>query len=117
MATYSKILLSGSTNGKGIKVAGTAIGSATTIHTAASGTGFIDLLDLWAVNSDTVPHKLTLAWGGTTNPDNAIEIFLAPESGLVPVAIKLPIQNSLVVGAFTDVTNMVVIYGTASHIA
>ncbi len=37
MATYSKVLLSGSTNGKQIKVAATAT-PGTTIHTAVTGT-------------------------------------------------------------------------------
>ena len=41
MATYSKQLLSGGTNGKNIKVAATAT-AGTTIHTAVAGTTDID---------------------------------------------------------------------------
>ena len=41
MATFSKIPLSGSTNGKGILVAATAT-LGTTIHTAGSGTTNFD---------------------------------------------------------------------------
>ena len=47
MATYSKQLLSGSTNGKGIKIANTS----TTVHTAVAGTSDIDEIWLYAVNS------------------------------------------------------------------
>ena len=117
MATYSKGLLSGSTNGKGIKVAATAIGSGTTIHTAVSGTASIDIITLYAVNSDTQSRKLTLGWGGTTDPDDLIEVTIPAESGLVPVAIKLPLQNSLVVVAAAAAANVVIIFGDVSHIA
>ena len=41
MATMSYVLLSGSTQGKGIKVVQTAT-AGTTIHTAVSGTSAID---------------------------------------------------------------------------
>lgn len=117
MATYSKILLSGSTNGKGIKIAGTAIGSATTIHTAVSGTTDYDLVTLYAVNSDTVSRKFTVAFGGTTDPDNAIELTLPAESGLIPIILgDIPLQNGLVIGGFASVTNVVVVYGSVVRI-
>ena len=117
MATYSKVLLSGSTNGKGIKVAATAIGSGTTIHTAVSGTASIDFVTLYAVNSDTQSRKLTLGWGGTTDPDDLIEVTIPAESGLVPVAIKLPLQNSLIVKAAAASANLIVIFGDVSRVA
>lgn len=114
MATYTKTKLSASTNGRGIKVAATAIGTGTTIHTHAAG---LDLVTLYAVNSDTVARKLTLGWGGTTDPDDLIEVTIAAESGLVPVAIKLPLSGTLVVKAAADAANVVVIFGEVSNIA
>ena len=69
MATYSKQLLSGSTNGKAIKVSATAT-PGTTIHTAVSGTSSLDEVWLWAQNTDTTDRKLTVEWGGTTSPDS-----------------------------------------------
>ena len=52
MATYSKQLLSGGTNGKNIKVAATAT-AGTTIHTANAGTTDIDEIWLYACNTDS----------------------------------------------------------------
>jgi hypothetical protein len=62
MATFSKRLLSGSTDGKAIKVVQTAT-AGTTIHTAVSGTSDIDEIWLYAVNSSASAVKLTLEWG------------------------------------------------------
>lgn len=117
MATFTKTLLSGSTNGKPIKVAATSIGSGTTIHTAGSGTGFIDLVTLMACNTDAVSRVLKIGWGGTTDPDEVSTVTLPPKSGWVPVGIKVPIQNALVVKASADAANVVIVEGTVDHIA
>ena len=68
MATYSKELLSGSTNGKGILVAATAT-AGTLIHTAVSGSTDLDEIWLYAVNSSDADVKLTLEWGEATDPN------------------------------------------------
>lgn len=117
MASYSKVLLSGSTQGKGVKVAATSIGSGTTIHTAVSGTSSIDFITLYAQNTDTQSRKLTIGWGGTTDPDDLIEVTIPAESGLVPVAIKLPLQNSLIVKAAAAAANVIIIFGEVSRVA
>ena len=49
MATYSRILLSGSTSGKPIPVAATST-PGTAVHTAVSGSTGFDELYLWASN-------------------------------------------------------------------
>ena len=62
MATFNKRLLSGSTNGRMIKIAATAT-PGTTIHTATTTSTANDDCDeiyLWAVNSDTSSRKLTI---------------------------------------------------------
>jgi hypothetical protein len=114
MATMSRITLSASTDGRPIKVAATAIGSGTTIHTVSTG---IDEIDIYAMNSDTVSRKLTLGWGGTTDPDDLIEVTIPAESGLIPVALKLPLKNSLVVKAACSTANVVTLTGGATRIA
>ena len=73
MATYSKELLSGSTQGKGILVAATAT-AGTTIHTAVAGTTDIDEIWLYGVNTHSADLKLTLEWGEATEPNGNIEI-------------------------------------------
>lgn len=115
-ATYSLEKLSGSTDGKGVKVAATTAGSATTVHTATSGVGDIDEVTLYATNQDTVAHDLTVCWGGTTAPDNQITVTVQPKAGLVLVCDRLPILNSLVVGAFADTANQVVVYGSVARV-
>ena len=63
MATYSKQLLSGSTNGKNIEVAATA-SAGTTIHTAVAGTSDMDEIWLYACNTDSSDRKLTICANG-----------------------------------------------------
>lgn len=115
MATYSKQLLSGSTNGRMIKVAATAT-LGTTIHTAVSGTTSFDEIRLWAVNSDTTARKLTIEFGGATAPDNLIEITIPAESGLIEILPGFLLQNSLVVTAFCASANVVMVGGYVNRI-
>lgn len=114
---FSKAHLSGSTDGKGIKVVATTT-TGTTIHTAVSGTvaNTYDEIWLWAVNSDTTARKLTVEFGGTTSPDNLIEITIPPESGLFLVVPGFVLQNAAVVTAFCATANVVMIYGYINQI-
>jgi hypothetical protein len=84
MATFAKTLLSGSTNGRMIKVAATAT-AGTLIHATGTSSSIIDEVWLYAVNSDTTARKLTIEFGNTTAPDDLIELTIAAESGLVLV--------------------------------
>lgn len=103
-------LLSASTNGKQIKVVATAT-AGTTIHTATAGTSSIDRIWLYAVNSSGAPVKLTLEWGEATAPDGNVEQTIQPESGYVLLTSGMPLQNSLVVKAFADTANVILISG------
>jgi hypothetical protein len=114
MATFSKLLLSGSTNGRPIAVAATAT-AGTVIHTAVSGTSSIDEVWLYAVNTSGSAVKLTIEFGGVANADN-IELTLAGESGLILVSPGLPLQNGLVVRAFAATTNVISISGYVNRI-
>ena len=115
MATFSKRLLSGSTDGKAIKVVQTAT-AGTTIHTAVSGTANLDEIWLYAVNSSASAVKLTLEWGQADAPDGNIELSVAAESGLVLVTAGLLLQNSLVVKAFAATANVILIHGYVNRI-
>ena len=117
MATFTKTLLSGSTNGKAIKVVATAT-AGTTIHTAVSGTSSLDEIWLYAHNSSASTVKLTLEWGEATAPDGNIEINIGAEgTGLVLVAPGILLQNSLVVKAFAATANVVTLTGYVNRIA
>jgi|SRR3972149_795038 len=113
MATYTKLKLSGSTDGKGIKVVQTAT-AGTTIHTAHA----TDLDEIWlyAVNSQSASVKLTLEWGQADAPDGNIEVSIPGELGLVLVVPGLLLTNSLVVKAFASVANVVIIHGFVNRI-
>ena len=110
MATYSKELLSASTNGKGIKVAATAT-AGTLIHTAVTGTTDIDEIWLYAVNSSASLVKLTLEWGEATAPDGNIEQNVPAESGLMLLVPGLVLQNGLTVKAFAGTGSVITIAG------
>lgn len=109
MAIWTPVKLSGSTDGKGIVVAATAIASGTTIHTADSSG--LDFINLYAINTDTATRKLTIGWGGVTDPNELIEVYLTPEAGLVPITLRIPLTNSLIVKAAASTASVVIIYG------
>jgi len=118
MATYTKTILSGSTDGKGILVAATAT-AGTTLHTGSSTTTTLDEVWLYAVNTSTSAVKLTVEWGETTAPNGNIELTIAAESGLVLVAPGLLIKGNatpLVVRAFAATTNVIVVHGYVNQI-
>jgi hypothetical protein len=118
MATFSKIALSGSTDGKLIKVAATAT-AGTTIHTGSSTATTFDEVWLYAVNSDTTDRKLTIEWGGTSSPDDLIEQTITAESGLLLVVPGLVIKGNataLVVRAFCASANVVMVGGYVNRI-
>lgn len=113
MATFSKELLSGSTNGKAVKVVQTAT-AGTTIHTAhATAT---DEIWLYAVNSSASSVKLTIEWGEATAPDGNVELTVTAESGLVLVIPGLPLTGSLVVKAFAATADVILIHGYVNRI-
>lgn len=116
-STAYKRKLSGSTDGKAIKVAATAT-PGTTIHTAVAGTtaGTFDEIWLWAFNSHTADVLLTLEWGGTTDPDNIIEVTIPYQSGLVPIIPGLILQNGMTVAAFAGTANVITILGYVNAI-
>ena len=118
MATYSKIHLSGSTDGRLIKVAATAT-AGTTIHTGSSTATTYDEVWLYAVNSDTTDRKLTIEFGGVSSPDDLIEQTITAESGLLLVVPGLVIKGNataLLVRAFAATANVVMIGGYVNRI-
>lgn len=115
MATFTKLKLSGSTDGKAIKVVQTAT-AGTTIHTAHATA--LDEIWLYAHNSSSATVKLTLEFGGTAAPDDHIEINIGAEgTGLVLVSPGLLLTNSLVVKAFAATANVITLTGYVNRIA
>lgn len=118
MATFSKQILSGSTDGKQILVAATAT-AGTTIHTGSSTATTLDEVWIYAVNTSAADVKLTIEWGGTTSPNDHIEYTVKAENGLyliVPGLILKGNATPLVVRAFAATTNVIALSGYVNRI-
>jgi hypothetical protein len=120
MATFSKVNLSGSTGGRLIKVVQTAT-TGTTIHATGTSASILDEVWLYAVNSDTTARKLTIEFGGTSAPDDLIELTVAAESGLVLVVPGLTLVGTgsaaRTVTAFAATANVISIGGFVNRIS
>ena len=119
MATFSKQILSGSTDGRAIKVAATA-SAGTLIHTGSSTATTLDEIWLYAYNSSSAAVVLTIQWGSTTSPDDDIKLSIPATSGLTLVIPGLLIKGNatpLVVRAYAATTNVVTISGYVNRIA
>ena len=113
MATFTKVKLSGNTDGRNIKIAATAT-LGTTIHTAHASA--LDEIWLWAVNSDTAARKLTIEFGGVTVPDDLIEFTVPPEDGAYLMVPGWILTNSLVLTAFCATADVVVVNGYVNRV-
>ncbi len=115
MATFSKLKLSGSTDGKMIAVAATAT-PGTLIHTAQSGTANFDEVWCYAVDTSAFAVKLTVEYGGVATSDQ-VEVTIPAEGGLVLVIPGAVLQNSLVVRAFAATASVLNIVGWVNRIS
>lgn len=111
----SFLKLSGSTDGKPIKVTGTSTAATVTIHTAHATS--LDIVALSVYNDDTVPRLVTIEWGGTTDPDFVLRATIPPRSGPVLMVDRLPLTNSLVIKAFCETANVTSVSGLVTRSA
>jgi hypothetical protein len=120
MATFTKVALSGSTQGKAIKVAATA-STGTTIHATGTSSTIIDEVWLYAYNSSTGPVSLTIQFGGTTAVDNDIKIDIPPTSGLTLVVPGLILTGTgaaaNTVAAFAGTADVITLSGYVNRIS
>lgn len=120
MPTFTKTLLSGSSQGRAIKVAATAT-AGTTIHATGTSSTNIDEVWLYAYNSSTGPVPLTVEYGGTTAPDQNIRIDVPPQSGLTLVVPGLILTGdgttAATIRAFAGTTNVIQISGYVNRIS
>jgi len=118
MATYSRILLSGSTNGREIPVAATAT-PGTAIHTAVAGTASFDEVYLWASNVTASAATLTIEWGGVTDPgDHVTKACSIPaNSPPIPILTGQVLNNTLLIKAFSGTASAINVGGFVNRIA
>jgi hypothetical protein len=118
MATFSKLVLSGSTDGKLIKVVPTAT-AGTTIHTGSATATTFDEVWLYAQTNHTADVLLTVEFGGVASPDDLIQVTVPFNEGLFLVVAGLPIQGNatpLVIKAFAATANVISIGGYVNRI-
>jgi hypothetical protein len=120
MPSYSKRLLSGSTNGRSIKVVATA-SAGTIIHATGTSSSIIDEVWLYATNTSASDVLLTVEFGGTTNPDDRIQVTVAPRNGLYLVVPGIPVtgtgSGALTIRAYAATTNVINISGYVNRIS
>jgi hypothetical protein len=118
MATYARLLLSGSTSGRAIPVAATAT-PGTLVHTAVSGAASFDEVYLWANNVTANAATLTIEWGGVTNPGDLIckTVSLPAYSPPVPIVMGEVLNGGLVVRAFSGTASAINLTGYVNRIA
>lgn len=117
--TFTKTILSGSTDGKGIPIVATAT-AGTLLHTGSATPATLHEVWLYIVNTSTTPVKATIEWGFATTPDSNIEVTIAPEDGLLLVIPGLILKGNatpLTVKAFAGTTNVLVAHGFVNVIA
>ena len=108
---FEVVQLSGGSNGRNIKVAATT-GTGTTIHTATSTSGELERITLYAVNSDSADRKLTIKLGGTTDPDDFVEVTISTEAGFTKILENVVLNGGVVVRAFCGAAaNVILING------
>ena len=115
MAVLSKVLLSGSSNGRLIQVTGTATGMANTVHTAVSGTSSLDEVNVYAINTSASDVLLTIEYGGTGTA-NEIKFTIPGQVGLVQIVEKLLLQNGAVVKAYAATGSVINVGGYVNRI-
>lgn len=112
MATAVKRKLSGSTDGKGIKLTKTSTTDAETIHTAVAGTtaGTYDEVWIWAYNAHSADVLLTLELGGEAAPD-VVKQTIPFQKGLFLCVPGFIFQNAAVIRGWAATANVISIIG------
>lgn len=116
--TYSGRFLSQSTNGRPIKVTGTDIAGANTVHTAPAGTASYDEVTLYVANTSGSDVTLGVLWGGTTDPDDHVckGVVVPANSGPVQVVPALRIDNGLSVKVYAGTTAVLTVTGVYNRV-
>ena len=116
ISSIERIPISGSSNGRGIKITGTGTGDANTIHTATSTSGVIDEVWLYCYNSGGLEYVLSLCYGGTTDPDDIVKYTIPHQSGDILVLSGECFNGGVVIKAYAEEANYLVVKGFVNRI-
>ena len=113
---YKRFALSASDGGRGILVAATA-SPGTLIHTALSSASGSEWDQVWlrATNTSGAPVVLTIQWGGTTAPNDIIQVTIPAQSGFLEVVAGHILQNARQILAYAATANVIVLHGFVSR--
>lgn len=114
ITTVEKQILSGSTNGRRIKVTQTAT-PGTLIHTATNTSGEIDYVTLYVTSRHSTEITLVLEWGGVTDPDDQIRVIVPANDGDHLAVAALPLRGGLVIRAFCATTAVLTVSGSVER--
>lgn len=116
MATYSRLLLSGSTNGKPINLTANAT-PGTTIHASITSTAAFDEIYAWATNVTASAATLYVEWGATGSTQALVQSYsITPNSGPVPIATGQVLNGNVSCAAFCSATSAINITGYVNRI-
>lgn len=116
--TFTKTILSGSTDGRNIKVVATAT-PGTTLHTATSSAG-IDSFDevyIWANSTSTAAISLTIQTNTTDESESWNIRVPAAYTGPIMVIPGLSYRNGVVLTATASTANRVNLSGFVNRIS
>lgn len=118
MATFSRLLLSGSTSGKPIPVAANAT-PGTVLHLAVAGSSAFDEVYVFASNVTASAATLYVQWGGTTDPGDMLvkNYSIGANSGPVPVAVGQVVNGAVTVMAFCTAASAINVTGWVNRIS
>lgn len=117
MATYSKGILSGSTNGTPIVINSALASAGTTIHTAC--TTDLDEVWLWGSNTAADNRKITVQFGAVASDTTGVEIsYVIPSlDGLHLLIPGIPLNGAKVVSMYATASEAINISGYVNRIA
>lgn len=108
----SKRILSGSTNGRPIKVVQTAT-AGTLLHTADAS--LIDEVTIYLSNTSAADVVVVIEFGGVTSPDDHIKVTVPAADSILAVP-GIPLSGGLIARAFAASANVITAFGYVNRI-
>jgi hypothetical protein len=115
MATYSKLLLSGSISGQPIPINAISSSTANPLHTSIVGSSSFDEIYIYATNTSVFSIPLTICWGGTGSL-NQLPITIGALLGRVCICDGMLLNGGLTAYAYASVSGSILIDGFVNRI-
>lgn len=119
MATFTKVKLSGGSDGRAIKIADTG-SPGTLVHTTEISNSIVDEVWLYAYNASTSTVVLTVQFGGTTSVNDDIKIGVLGTNGLTLIIPGLVLSGDGVsakdIRCYASAANVLTVNGYINRI-